>query len=875
MDNDHLIIEPPITDQTKSVGPPTSQLPGSPLRGPVTRLRDRVSAVVLSFIIITIIAVGVIAVFATNYISNQAQQISTETLRTQAETYLGQLTDSAAGENDLILDRAAKDVQTLAETAATIFTKMGAEPAIPDGGDENQPGETDFNYSAYWPADEHMFLTENGIYMNGEEDLSTVFVPIFQEYNTAVIRDIELGGYLEISLASIYKHNPNADAVYFATPHEVTRYYPNIGLGALVPPDFQVTGRSWYVETLANNSSGAEIAPTWVPVYLDATGLGLVTTVALPVYDPGDQLLGVVGLDVTLDEVSANLQATKILESGYFFLIDANGTAIILPDQGYLDILGRQPEPDEFGADLFSATTGQADRPFGSMIKRMVTGEQGFETLLLGDQELFVAYAPLPSTGWSLGSVVRAEDVLGATASLQQELRQTTTNLLLTRLLPILTAIAIGIVILSLIWTNNLVRPIQELAKTAQLIGAGKWDVHIPVKSNDEVGLLASTLRTMTDQLRTTFRDLESRVSERTRQLERRSLQLQTASEVARDITTATNLGEMLDRAVRLINDRFNFYYVGLFLTDETDTQAYLAAASGHSSKEMMQSGLQLRVGLEGIVGFVISTRQPRVVSDVSLDSAYLEHPLLPDTRSEVALPLRAGSQVIGALDVQSIEVDSFAPEDVTVLQTLADQLATAIDNIRLVERLQTTLQEVSVFYQEEVRRSWSSQALAQNIAYEFDQMRVRAITPTQITAGNEAQAAANKLVVPVKLRDEIIGYIGLESDDPGHQWTEDEKTIVEATANQAALTLENARLIVETQRQAGREQMMAQVAAQVRASLDLETVLQTAIREIGHAMDIDDVEIRLGGVKSGGGLPSGETSRASAGDNGKEAPRV
>ena len=408
------------------------------LRGPALKIRDRVSAVVLSFILVTIVAVGVIAVLATNNISNQAQEISSQSIRSQSVTYMEQLTASSGEENDLILDRAAKDVLTIAENIASIYHNMGDDP--------------DFNYSAFWPVDDHMYVAEDGQLMNGTEDLTSVYVPIFQEVNQAVIRDIELGGYIEFILDSIFKNNPNAEAVYFATPNEVTRYYPNIGLGALVGPEFQVTGRPWYSESIeafsqasTGDSGELVITPIWSSVYLDATGLGLVTTVAAPVVGANNQLIGVVGLDVTLDEVRANLQTTNVLQSGYFFLVDGNGSAIILPNQGYLDILSRQPEVDEFGPVLLQTKTA-----FKPVIDQMVAGESGFSTLNLENEELFIAYAPLSSTGWSLGSVVRAQEVLGAVASLQQDLSQTTTRFLLIRLLPILVGISILIVIISL-----------------------------------------------------------------------------------------------------------------------------------------------------------------------------------------------------------------------------------------------------------------------------------------------------------------------------------------------------------------------------------------------------------------------------------------
>jgi GAF domain-containing protein/HAMP domain-containing protein len=808
-------------------------------------IRGRLLAVTLGLTLITITVITIVAALSARNASQRAQEISSESLRVQAETYMEQLTSSAARENDLILDRANRDVQAVAAAVAAVYDRMGS--------DESPEGQM------YWSFDTYMHQVEGGQYMNGKEDLTTVLVPNFQAIDEAVKRDVGLGGYLEPVMQGVFENNPNAEALYFATPNEVTRYYPNIGLGELVPPDFKVTGRVWYEDSVAFNRGSTDAVAYWTSPYLDATGLGLVTTVAIPVFDTSGRILGVVGLDLTLDEVSTNIQATQILETGYSFLIDGQGKAILLPDQGYIDLLNRSREPEEFGTDL---TLGTAN--FAPIIQQMSSGESGFSSVTVRGDELFVAYAPIPSTGWSLGTVVRAEEVLQSVALLEQDLQGASRALLFFRILPVVLAIALALLLLSVAWTNRLVDPIRELAEAAQKIGAGQWQTSVPVRSNDEIGLLADTLNRTATQLRTTFGELELRVAERTHQLQRRSLQLQTAAEAARDITTAGNLEDLLNRAVSLINERFGFYNVSLFLTEVSGDYARLVAASGEAQADLLQRGVRLRVGqgglangkwsFEGIVGYVISSGKPRVAGDVSKDAAYLIYSLLPDTRSEVALPLRVRQQVIGALDVQSVRPDDFDQEEVTVLQTLADQLAIAIENIRLVERLQTTLQEMRGYYQQQIQRSWQADAILGHRAYEFDQVRVRPMADSELVQashenGDGAQSRKEKsqLIVPVKLRDQMIGYIGLESDDPNHRWLPDDIAIVEATASQAALTLENARLLAETQRQAEREQAMGHIAAQVRETLNLDSVMQTAIRQISQALNVYEAEIRLG----------------------------
>jgi GAF domain-containing protein len=229
----------------------------------------------------------------------------------------------------------------------------------------------------------------------------------------------------------------------------------------------------------------------------------------------------------------------------------------------------------------------------------------------------------------------------------------------------------------------------------------------------------------------------------------------------------------------------------------------------------------------------------------------YVAEPLLTDTRSELTLPLRSGPKIIGALDVQSTQPAAFTQDDLTALQTLADQLATAIENIRLVTQVQTALEETNQLIQKQTRQSWERLITDHGaLGFEYDLLEVRpAVHPIDLTDSlqqHSPEARRGLLKVPVKLRDQVIGAIVLESQDPNHVWSPDEITLIQATASQAGLTVENARLLAESQRRAQREQLAAEVTGKLRASLDMETVLQTAVREIAQQLGIAQVEVQL-----------------------------
>lgn len=184
------------------------------------------------------------------------------------------------------------------------------------------------------------------------------------------------------------------------------------------------------------------------------------------------------------------------------------------------------------------------------------------------------------------------------------------------------------------------------------------------------------------------------------RETEHRALQLAAASEVARDATAILDVERLLDEAVWRISERFGFYHAGVFLLDDKREYAVLHAASSEGGRCMLERGHKLKVGEVGIVGFVTDTGEPRIALDVGQDAVHFSNPDLPDTRSEMAVPLAMRGQVIGALDVQSTDVSAFTDGDVATLQIIADHLANAIENARLYEKLQQEAKQLSLINQ-------------------------------------------------------------------------------------------------------------------------------------------------------------------------------
>jgi GAF domain-containing protein len=372
--------------------------------------------------------------------------------------------------------------------------------------------------------------------------------------------------------------------------------------------------------------------------------------------------------------------------------------------------------------------------------------------------------------------------------------------------------------------------------------------------------------------------------------LVRRARYLEATARVAGDVASVLDLQELLSRVVGLISERFGFYHVGIFLLDSSGEWAELRAASSGGGQRMLAGRYRLRVGEGGIVGYVAGRGEPRIALDVGADVAFFDNPDLPDTRSEIALPLQARGEIIGALDVQSKEPEAFSDEDVAVLQTLADQIAMAISNARFFQQAEESLEAERRAYGEISREAWRELLQAHHhLGYRYSKGDVAPLVeapsaprpdahhnpvsqsergaddsegcsvpfaPAVASAGDSAapQDADAKLVeelpelaLPVRVRGQVIGAISAHKPGDAGEWAAEEVALMETLAEQVGLALESARLYQDTQQRALRERLTGEIAAHMRETLDMDTVLQGAIREIGERLGIAEVEVRMG----------------------------
>ena len=314
---------------------------------------------------------------------------------------------------------------------------------------------------------------------------------------------------------------------------------------------------------------------------------------------------------------------------------------------------------------------------------------------------------------------------------------------------------------------------------------------------------------------------LEDRVAERT-------LQLKAVNEVGRVASSVLEPDELVSRVVNLITDQFGFYYTALFVVDPTKRWAELKNATGEAGRLLKENKHHLEVGGKSMVGAAISMRSPRVALDVGAEPTRFENPLLPYTRSEIALPLLVGDRVLGALDVQSTKEGAFGPQEIETLQNMANQVSIALENASLFQQVQQNLNEIRSIQRQYTTRTWNQVASREELRYEV---------------GDEEQEAGNQLEVPLAMRDRVIGEIRLDTEN---EWTPEQRNLIESIAAQASLALENARLVEEGQSTATLERLISEISNKVWSSTTLDGILRTAVQELGRALDASEATIEL-----------------------------
>jgi GAF domain-containing protein/sensor histidine kinase YesM len=575
--------------------------------------------------------------------------------------------------------------------------------------------------------------------------------------------------------------------------------------------DYVFNQQEWWQSAINTNIGQAHIGSINFNQELSQYTLNI----AIPVFEPDtDARIGVLLSTYSLKDLNNSLGNVKIGERGGTALFDANGDWVNVERR----ILQKRTPLNWIY--LLEREETWAITPF-----------DGIDSV--------VSYAEVPAiaggttSGWRVVAYEPKDDALAL-------LNQTQWALF---------AASLVTLIFSLLMTNIISRfitpPLLELTQAAERFISGETEIQIPVRGQDEIGLLASTFNRLTKQLNELITGLETTIRERTQALERRARQMETSALVAREAASIHDTRQLLTSMTHLISERFGFYHAGVFLLDEVKEYAVLEAANSAGGQKMLARGHKLQVGKVGVVGYAAGMGEPRIAQDVGADVVYYNNPDMPETRSEMALPLKLRDQVIGVLDVQSSEPNAFTQEDVEVIQILADQLALAIDNARLLESGQSALRELEYLYGERVGQAWRRKLEQDSISYELSPTGLAKSSmgmkkPTRLMSDNSIVRRA------LTFRDQTLGYLELIRGEEDSTWSSEEISLIDDVIEQTSLALENARLVEQTQLRSDQIQLLQEVTSLAASHLDPNLLVNSVANQLVEGFNVDRCGIML-----------------------------
>ncbi len=368
---------------------------------------------------------------------------------------------------------------------------------------------------------------------------------------------------------------------------------------------------------------------------------------------------------------------------------------------------------------------------------------------------------------------------------------------------------------------SSIIPPLRALQEGAQAIAEGERDQRIPETGADEMTAVTRAFNQMAGRVIELVESLEVRVSERTRALE-------VVAEIGHETTHIRSMEVLLERVTTLIRQRLEFDHVQIFLLDDIETYAVLRASTGDVGRRLLAEGHKVRVGSPSLVGQATARNETLLATEETARRLGLvPDPLLPDIRAQIALPLHIGGRIIGALDMQSRHTSAFRSEDLRTFETLADQLATAIDSTRLVESTRAQMHEIERLQRQLTRRTWSE--FAETEAADMAPGYYYNLSQTRPLEDEATFAADGGIAVPIRLGGEVIGT--LNAARPGEMFSTDEQAVVQAVAERLGLAIENARLFQSTQRAFQEMSVLYEGSGLINAAETFDDIL-TALRK-------------------------------------------
>jgi GAF domain-containing protein/HAMP domain-containing protein len=421
--------------------------------------------------------------------------------------------------------------------------------------------------------------------------------------------------------------------------------------------------------------------------------------------------------------------------------------------------------------------------------------------------------------------------------------------------------VALIVVGASIVVTPSIATPLARLAQTANQIAEGDLEAEVPVvKQKDEVGKLATAFGSMTDQLRRLISTLEERTQ-----------QLGAVTILTERLNTILDFDQLLLELVHQVKDTFGYYHAQVYIIDPPPSKGgsqeralVIAAGTGKAGQQMKAQNH--RIALDAPTNLVArAARRNEIVSVNNVREApdWLPNPLLPDTYSEMAVPIVLDGQVVGVLDVQEDRIAGLDEGDANLLRALANQAAVAMRNARLFNEVETALAEAHMVQARYLEQSWEkAKVAAREGQYHYARPDVPSLDAATLAEAKRQVKVQDKPVVlainghdsnpqlvvaPVTLRNTLIGALQLHPARADQTWTEDDLAIVEAVIDELGQTAENLRLFDETRQRAGREQTIREITDKLRAAPNLQRLVEIATQELTQRLPATHAKLELG----------------------------
>jgi GAF domain-containing protein len=611
----------------------------------------------------------------------------------------------------------------------------------------------------------------------------------------------------------------------------VTNQYGQLVGATQRTADYSYAGEAWWQSAYNQGVGGIYIGQPEFNNQISAFGV----IVAVPVRSRFDnqRVIGVLRSTYSLAALTEGLAAVRFGQTGHADLLLPSGQ--ILSSDGSLESL--KPE----FALQFKLLSHQPYLQFNFHDDTPLLVSQA----LIRPSQDTTETAAVQQLNWKLVVDQEAAEALAS-------VNQATQIAMLASLGALVVAGLLGLVVAQL-----LAAPITRLTAVAAQLTEGNLNIQAPVESNDEIGALATTLNGMTAQLKQTLLGLEDR-----------SQRLEIIAGLSEHLSVLLKVDQLLAEVVNQIKDKFGYYHAQIYLLNENPSlqeeskqgMLVVAADAGAARAEMKARGHSSALNVPtSLVARAANSAKIVRVDDVRATVDWLPNPLLPDTRSEMAVPIILEGQVVGVLDVQEDRIAGLSDSDAYLLRTLANQVAVGIKNARQFAQVETALAEARAAQQRYIIQAWDKTRVARKKAGRV-QYSLGAATPldekliatarqhawtqsepTVVTLNgdahshngvNESKAVLHALVAPLRLHNTPIGNLQLYPE-PQRTWTESELALINTVIDQVAQAAENLRLVNETQERASREQLINQISEKLRRAPDMETLLRTGVTEL------------------------------------------